>query len=138
MNNPFSQPQNAHNPFAPEDSFENSDGTVADMTLAITDSAAERLKAVFADKTDATPMLRLTVTGGGCSGFQYKFDFDNATRDNDMTFTHKGATVVSDKQSMTLLTGSTLDYVEDMMGSNFRIDNPAATISCGCGSSFNI
>ena len=138
MNNPFSQAGNANNPFAPENSFENSGTPIADMTLAITDSAAERLKAIFADKTDANPMLRLTVTGGGCSGFQYKFDFDNTTHDTDMTFTHKGATVVSDTQSMTLLTGSTLDYVEDMMGSNFRIDNPAATISCGCGSSFNI
>ena len=138
MNNPFSSSENENNPFAPENSVENSDATPVDMTLAITDSAAERLKAVFADKTDATPMLRLTVTGGGCSGFQYKFDFDNTTSDKDMTFTHNGATVVSDTQSMTLLTGSTLDYVEDMMGSNFRIDNPAATISCGCGSSFNI
>ena len=132
MNNPFSAPTDENNPFG------SAGLTPADMHLSITDSAAERLKAVFADKTDATPMLRLTVTGGGCSGFQYKFDFDNTATDADMTFTHNGATVVSDTKSMELLTGSTLDYVEDMMGSNFRIDNPAATISCGCGSSFNI
>ena len=138
MNNPFSAQPNGNNPFAPQNSVENSDVNPTEMTLAITDSAAERLNAVFAGKTDDNPMLRLTVTGGGCSGFQYKFDFDNSTNHDDMTFSHKGATVVSDCKSMALLTGSTLDYVEDMMGSNFRIDNPAATISCGCGSSFNI
>lgn len=110
----------------------------ADYILHITDSASVRLNALFANKPDTTPMLRLTVTGGGCSGFQYKFGYDSVINDGDYTYTHNGATVVSDKQSMALLTGSSLDFVDDMMGANFRIDNPAATISCGCGSSFNI
>lgn len=127
--NPFDKDQ----PFAPTD-----EPLSTDFTLHITDAAAQRLNAIFATKSEQNIVLRLTVTGGGCSGFQYKFDFDNQVAETDHAFSHNGATVVSDKQSMVLLTGSELDYVEDMMGSSFRIDNPAATISCGCGSSFNV
>ena len=115
-----------------------SDTETTDYTLCITDSAAHRLNTIFATKDTNTPVLRLTVTGGGCSGFQYKFDFDDKITESDYAFSHQGATVVSDGHSMALLTGAELDYVEDMMGSSFRIDNPLATISCGCGSSFNI
>jgi iron-sulfur cluster assembly accessory protein len=78
------------------------------------------------------------VLGGGCSGFQYKFDLEDAIKDDDLTFELKGTKVVVDEISLGFLSGSTIDFKEDLGGSFFSIDNPNVTASCGCGTSFNI
>lgn len=106
--------------------------------LAISDSAAKRI--AFLIQQDGRPnlMLRLSVSGGGCSGFQYGFTFDDATTDDDRVFEHLGVKLVTDDCSLDLLDGATLDYVEDLMGSAFQVKNPNATASCGCGSSFAV
>lgn len=110
----------------------------ATRALHISDSAARRV-AKLAER-DGRPglMLRLTVSGGGCSGFQYGFSFDDKTADDDHVFDHQGVRVVTDDCSLDLLTGATLDYVEDLMGSAFQIRNPNAASSCGCGNSFSV
>ena len=82
--------------------------------------------------------LRVAVLGGGCSGFQYTFNFDDARTDDDMVIAKDGAVVVIDSTSMDLLRGSQIDFVEDMVGSAFAIKNPNATSSCGCGNSFSV
>jgi iron-sulfur cluster insertion protein len=81
-------------------------------------------------------MLRISVSGGGCSGFQYGFDFDEAVNEDDRLFERDGARVVIDEVSLELLKGSRIDFVEDLMGAYFKVENPNATSSCGCGSSF--
>ncbi len=83
-------------------------------------------------------MLRITVSGGGCSGFQYGFSFDNQKNEDDYVFEHMGIAVVTDDASLDLLNGSLIDFVEDLMGASFQIKNPNATASCGCGSSFAV
>ena len=83
-------------------------------------------------------MLRVTVSGGGCSGFQYGFDFDDSVGEDDRTFERDGVSVVIDEVSLELLAGSTIDFVEDLIGASFQITNPQATSSCGCGASFSI
>jgi iron-sulfur cluster insertion protein len=83
-------------------------------------------------------MLRITVSGGGCSGFQYGFAFDNQKNEDDYVFEHMGIAVVTDDASLDLLNGSVIDFVEDLMGASFQIKNPNATASCGCGSSFAV
>ena len=81
-------------------------------------------------------MLRVAVSGGGCSGFQYGFTFDDTIRDDDLTFARNGVTVVVDDVSLDLLQGAEIDYVEELIGASFQIRNPNASSSCGCGSSF--
>lgn len=107
-------------------------------SLAISDSAAKRI--AFLIQQDGRPnlMLRLSVSGGGCSGFQYGFTFDDATTGDDHVFEHLGVKLVTDDCSLDLLNGSVLDFVEDLMGSAFQVKNPNATASCGCGSSFAV
>ena len=83
-------------------------------------------------------MLRVAVSGGGCSGFQYGFSFDDTVRDDDLTFERDGVKVVVDEVSLDLLAGAEIDYVEELIGASFQIRNPNATSSCGCGSSFAI
>ena len=83
-------------------------------------------------------MLRLAVSGGGCSGFQYGFSFDDAVNPEDRTFERDGATLVIDETSLELLAGAEIDFVEDLIGASFQIRNPNAASSCGCGSSFAI
>ena len=80
----------------------------------------------------------MTVSGGGCSGFQYGFSFDDTVRGDDRTFERDGVSVVIDEVSLELLGGSEIDFVEELIGSSFQIRNPNATSSCGCGSSFAI
>jgi iron-sulfur cluster assembly protein len=80
--------------------------------------------------------LRLFISGGGCSGFQYGMALEGEARDTDFKFSHHGVSVVVDEVSMDYLRGSRIDYVEDIMGSGFKIDNPNAVAACGCGSSF--
>jgi iron-sulfur cluster insertion protein len=83
-------------------------------------------------------MLRITVSGGGCSGFQYGFSLDDQKNDDDRLFERDGVTVVIDEVSLDLLKGSEVDFVEDLIGSYFAIKNPNASSTCGCGSSFSI
>jgi iron-sulfur cluster insertion protein len=83
-------------------------------------------------------MLRITVSGGGCSGFQYGFSLDDQKNDDDRLFERDGVTVVIDEVSLDLLKGSEVDFVEDLIGSYFAIKNPNASSTCGCGSSFSV
>jgi iron-sulfur cluster insertion protein len=106
--------------------------------LAISDSAAKRVAVLRQMEGDEAMMLRITVSGGGCSGFQYGFGFDKAVNEDDHVFEHMGVGVVTDDASLDLLNGSVIDFVEDLMGASFQIKNPNATASCGCGSSFAV
>ena len=83
-------------------------------------------------------MLRVSVEGGGCSGFQYKFDIERAKAADDLVITRDGATVLIDQVSLGYLAGSEIDFVDDLIGASFRINNPQATASCGCGTSFSL
>ena len=83
-------------------------------------------------------MLRVSVEGGGCSGFQYRFDMDRAQAADDLVIQRDGATVLIDQTSVGYLAGSEIDFVDDLIGASFRINNPQATASCGCGTSFSI
>lgn len=106
--------------------------------LSLTESAARRVAALRRMEGDETLMLRISVSGGGCSGFQYGFTFDNVRNDDDHVFERDGVQIVVDDVSLDLLTGSEVDFVEDLMGAAFQIRNPNASSSCGCGSSFAI
>lgn len=104
--------------------------------FTITKAAAERIKHL--QTSENAPYFRVSVDGGGCSGFQYKFDFDNQTSDDDLTIETHGITVLVDDMSMGFLAGAELDYVQELLGSYFKVENPNATASCGCGTSFSV
>lgn len=106
--------------------------------ISISDRAAERVAHLMEQQPGDDLMLRVSVSGGGCSGFQYGFAFDDARHDDDLVFSHAGVDVVVDEMSLELLEGAEIDFVEDLAGAAFRIDNPNATASCGCGSSFAV
>ncbi len=106
--------------------------------LTLTDTAAKKLNRLKADEGNNDLMLRVYVTGGGCSGFSYGFDFAEALDDDDATFVNGDATLVVDSLSYQYLAGSTIDYTEGLEGSRFIVNNPNATTTCGCGSSFSI
>ena len=106
--------------------------------VGLTDSAAKRIGELIALEGDASLMLRLSVSGGGCSGFQYGFSFDNATQSDDHMFERNGVKMVIDDTSLDLLAGAEVDFVEDLVGSSFQVKNPNAASSCGCGSSFSV
>lgn len=110
----------------------------AQRILGITDSAVKRLHKLREMEGDPDLMLRVTVSGGGCSGFQYAFGFDDNITSDDLTFEKDGVVIVTDETSMDLLAGSQVDYVDDLMGAYFQVNNPNATASCGCGTSFAI
>ena len=103
----------------------------------ITDRAASRIGKILASEGDGA-MLRVSVEGGGCSGFQYKFGVDKVKADDDLTFVRNGITVLVDPVSVNYLAGSELDFVDDLMGQSFQIRNPNAVASCGCGTSFSV
>lgn len=105
--------------------------------FSISESAAKRISSLAAQE-GGRPMLRISVSGGGCSGFQYGFDFDETVNEDDRLFERNGARVVIDEVSLELLKGSEIDFVEDLMGAYFKVENPNASSSCGCGSSFAI
>ncbi len=113
-------------------------GAETQATLSLTDNCAKRISKLKEMEENPKLMLRLTVLGGGCSGFQYKFGLDDKVNDDDITFTHNGTEVITDEVSLELLGGSVVDYKEDLGGSYFSIDNPNATANCGCGVSFSI
>jgi iron-sulfur cluster insertion protein len=104
----------------------------------ITDAAFAQVKDIIANDSDlAGVSLRVFVQGGGCSGMEYGFTFDAEINDDDFTFEQQGVKVLIDSMSMTYLAGATINYIEDLQGSRFSIDNPQAQSTCGCGSSFN-
>jgi len=114
-----------------------------DMTTAtpeakidITASAARRLATLIAAEPGDGLMFRVAVTGGGCSGFQYNFSFDDTRQEDDLVFGRDGVTLLVDAVSLDLLKGAEIDYVEDLVGASFQVRNPNATASCGCGNSF--
>src|SRR5215475_13784721 len=111
--------------------------SMSESSFAVTQSAAKRI--AFLASREAKPvMMRVAVMGGGCSGFQYNFSFEEGRNDDDLLIERDGATVVVDATSLELLKGSELDYVEEMVGSSFQVRNPNATSSCGCGNSFSV
>ena len=109
------------------------------MTTAVSlsERAAKRI-GVILQKEPAGAMLRVSVEGGGCSGFQYKFDFDQTKTDDDLVLAREGAVVLIDAVSQQYMAGAEIDYVDDLIGASFKINNPVATASCGCGTSFSI
>lgn len=104
--------------------------------FTITKAAAERIAHLQA--AENAPYFRVSVDGGGCSGFQYKFDFDKVATDDDLAIETHGITVLVDDMSMGFLAGAELDYVQELLGSYFKVENPNATASCGCGTSFSV
>jgi iron-sulfur cluster insertion protein len=106
--------------------------------FGITASAAKRVAVLAAAEGNEALMLRITVSGGGCAGFQYGFDFDAEAAADDHVFERDGIKVVIDETSLELLAGGAVDFKEDLLGSYFTIENPNATSSCGCGTSFSI
>jgi iron-sulfur cluster assembly accessory protein len=110
-----------------------------DMTVNVTVSArAARQIGEILKKEPAGAMLRVSVEGGGCSGFQYKFDIERAKAEDDAVIAQDGATVLIDPVSLDFMAGSEIDFVDDLVGAAFRVNNPKATASCGCGTSFTI
>lgn len=105
--------------------------------MTLSPSAAQRVAAIAA-RQGKPPILRLSVEGGGCSGFQYRFGLADAAEPGDTQIEGEGASLVIDEMSLDLLRGSTVDYVEDLGGAAFKVTNPNATAGCGCGSSFAV
>lgn len=108
------------------------------MGVEITDSAIKRIARILAGEPGKTA-LRISVEGGGCSGFSYKYDLvDEPPADDDLVIQKDGATVLIDSVSLPFMDGSQVDFVDDLMGQAFKIHNPNAVSSCGCGASFSI
>jgi len=105
--------------------------------ITLTERAARRITEIMADEPSGS-MLRISVNGGGCSGFQYAFDVEHSKQEDDIVVERDGATVLVDQVSMQYMDGSTIDFVDDLIGQSFKIENPQATASCGCGTSFSI
>ena len=113
---------------------------VAEMPAPIvfTESAAAKVAQLIEEEGNPDLALRAFVTGGGCSGFQYDFVFSDKPEDDDQVFEIDGAKVLVDSMSLNYMAGSTLDFIDDLMGQSFRIQNPQAKSSCGCGTSFSL
>ena len=107
------------------------------LPVTISERAAKRIGEIL--KSEGTgAMLRISVEGGGCSGFQYKFDVERAQASDDLVIERNAAVVLVDPSSVPFLAGSEVDFVDDLIGASFRVVNPNATASCGCGTSFSI
>lgn len=106
--------------------------------LEFTDSAVAKVKSLIEEEQNEELKLRVFVTGGGCSGFQYGFTFDEDTADDDTSVVKDGVTLLIDPMSYQYLVGAEIDYKEDLQGSQFVIRNPNAQTTCGCGSSFSV
>ena len=113
------------------------DAKTALNSVEISDAAAKRILSVLAKEPDKTA-LRVSVEGGGCSGFSYKIDLADSRNDDDKVFEKNGATVLIDELSLVYMGGSVIDFVDDLIGQSFQIKNPNAVASCGCGTSFSI
>ena len=108
-----------------------------DASVTVSERAARRIGEILKNEPPGA-MLRVSVEGGGCSGFQYKFDFDQSKSADDLLLSRNGATVLIDATSQQYMAGAEIDYVDDLIGASFKINNPIATASCGCGTSFSI
>ncbi len=111
---------------------------IEERRIALTDNAARRIAMLRAQERAENAFLRIAVSGGGCSGFQYGISFDEHKNEDDFVFERDGISVVVDDVSLGLLNGAEVDFVEDLMGASFQIKNPNAASSCGCGNSFSI
>ena len=105
------------------------------IDVTVSERAARKIGEILGREPSGT-MLRVSVQGGGCSGFQYKFDTERAKADDDVVIERAGATVLIDPVSLDYMAGSEIDFVDDLIGSSFKVNNPKATASCGCGTSF--
>ena len=105
--------------------------------VTLTERAARRIAEIVAGEA-LPPMLRVSVEGGGCSGFQYRFDLVERREADDLVLERDGAKVLIDPVSLPYLVGSEIDFVDDLIGASFKVQNPNATASCGCGTSFSI
>ncbi len=108
---------------------------VAATGVTVTERAAQKIGEIL-QREPAGTMLRISVEGGGCSGFQYKFDTERARAEDDFVIEKNGATILIDPMSLAYMAGSEIDFVDDLIGSSFKVNNPKATASCGCGTSF--
>jgi len=106
--------------------------------IIVTDACLEKLADLLIEENNPNLALRVFVQGGGCSGFQYGFTFDEDVNDDDFTIEKNNVKLLIDSMSYQYLVGATIDYKEDIMGSSFSIQNPNATTTCGCGSSFSV
>ena len=104
--------------------------------IEITNNAQEHIASIL--KKDSAKYFRITVLGGGCAGFQYKFNFENSKNEDDILIHSKKINVIIDEASLELIQNSRIDYVHELIGASFKITNPQATSSCGCGTSFSI
>ncbi len=111
--------------------------TESDMPVGLSARAAKRIAHIVASEP-STPILRVSVDGGGCSGFQYGFNLVSQAEADDLVIERDGATVVIDPVSLQFLDGSEIDFIDDLIGAHFTVQNPNATSSCGCGTSFSI
>lgn len=109
--------------------------TIANVTIS--ERAARRIGEILKNEGNDAK-LRISVEGGGCSGFQYKFDIERAQAEDDLVVARDAAVVLVDPSSVPFLAGSEVDFVDDLIGASFRVINPNATASCGCGTSFSI
>mgnify|MGYP001602506130 FL=1 len=107
---------------------------LSNATISVTDKAANKIKEILAQEKKQA--LRVSVQPGGCSGFQYGLELDDKSTDNDIIIKNKGIKLFVDKASMAKLNGANIDYLDSLQGAGFKISNPSATSSCGCGSSF--
>ena len=110
---------------------------MTDPAITLSESAAHRIKALGQEEGRAL-MLRVAVNGGGCSGFQYEFDLVDAAEADDVAIERDGAKAIVDQMSLVLLKGSQIDFVDELVGAQFRVNNPNAKSSCGCGVSFSV
>lgn len=104
----------------------------------LSDTAAKRVATLIERQGDPDLKLRVSVNGGGCAGFQYAFGFDAETKDDDTIVEKDGVTLLVDSMSLLFMVGATVDFVEDVIGSTFKIENPNAQNSCSCGTSFSV
>jgi len=109
---------------------------IMNKNVELTDNAQNHISEIL--REESTEFFRITVLGGGCAGFQYKFDFSQKANDDDILLEYNNAKVLIDKTSIEFIKGSKIDYVKELIGSSFKISNPQASSSCGCGTSFSI
>jgi iron-sulfur cluster insertion protein len=113
-------------------------GNDSERRVILTENAARRIAMLQRQEEAEGTFLRLAVSGGGCSGFQYGFSFDGRKNDDDFVFERNGVALVVDDVSLELVQGAEIDFVEDLIGASFQVKNPNAASSCGCGNSFSI
>ncbi|MDQ5921076.1 MAG: iron-sulfur cluster insertion protein [Pseudomonadota bacterium] len=118
--------------------IENIESTITEPVIKFTDNAVKKVKELIEEEDNQDLKLRVFVSGGGCSGFQYGFSFDEIVNDDDFVFDIDGVKFLVDSISYQYLIGAEIDYVDSLEGSQFTIKNPQAKTTCGCGSSFSV